>query len=328
MTSLIDSFGRKVKYVRLSVTDRCDFRCVYCMNENMRFLPRESILTLEEIGRIATVFSQLGVEKVRLTGGEPLVRTDILQLVDFIGTLGLKDFTLTTNGSQLPHYAQQLKQSGLTRINISLDSLNPKRFHKITRTGSLDKVLKGIDAAIEQNFDQIKINTVIMKGRNEDEVLDLIDFIKDRKIDISFIEEMPIGIVTDHSRKETFCSSDEVKEIIEKRHSLYAIDTKTSGPSRYFKMMDSSSKIGFISPYSHNFCGECDRVRVTAEGRLLLCLGNEHSIDLRTILRKENSTNAELKKVISDAIIFKPEKHEFSHDDNIQVIRLMNMTGG
>ncbi|EXJ09564.1 GTP 3',8-cyclase MoaA [Nitrincola nitratireducens] len=325
---LIDSFGRKIRYIRMSVTDRCDFRCVYCMNEDMRFLPRDDVLTLEELGRIASVFSELGVEKIRLTGGEPLVRKDITQLTDYIGTLGFNDFTMTTNGSQLVHYAQQLKQCGLTRLNISLDSLDQDKFHKITRTGYLDKVIKGIDAAITQGFESIKINTVIMKGRNDDEVLNLVEFARDRNIDISFIEEMPIGIVTDHSRKETFCSSDEVKSIIEQRYALKNSNIKTSGPSRYFTMQDSSTKVGFISPYSHNFCSECDRVRITAEGRLLLCLGNEHSIDLRSILRSKKNSNQALKSAISNAILLKPEQHLFDQDNHIQVLRLMNMTGG
>lgn len=325
---LIDSFGRKVRYIRMSVTDRCDFRCVYCMNEDMKFLPRDDVLTLEELGRIASVFSELGVEKIRLTGGEPLVRKDITQLTDYIGTLGFKDFTMTTNGSQLPHYAQQLKQCGLTRLNISLDSLDKDKFHQITRIGHLDKVIKGIDAAIAQDFESIKINTVIMKGRNDDEVLNLVEFARDRNIDISFIEEMPIGIVTDHTREETFCSSDEVKSIIEQRYALKISHIKTSGPSRYFTMKDSSTKVGFISPYSHNFCSECDRVRITAEGRLLLCLGNEHSIDLRAILRSKQNSNQALKSAISEAILFKPEKHLFDQNSHIQVLRLMNMTGG
>lgn len=325
---LIDSFGRKVRYIRMSVTDRCDFRCVYCMNEDMKFLPRDDVLTLEELGRIASVFSELGVEKIRLTGGEPLVRKDITQLTDYIGTLGFKDFTMTTNGSQLPHYAQQLKQCGLTRLNISLDSLDKDKFHQITRIGHLDKVIKGIDVAIAQDFESIKINTVIMKGRNDDEVLNLVEFARDRNIDISFIEEMPIGIVTDHTREETFCSSDEVKSIIEQRYALKISHIKTSGPSRYFTMKDSSTKVGFISPYSHNFCSECDRVRITAEGRLLLCLGNEHSIDLRAILRSKQNSNQALKSAISEAILFKPEKHLFDQNSHIQVLRLMNMTGG
>ncbi|MCD8513387.1 MAG: GTP 3',8-cyclase MoaA [Nitrincola sp.] len=325
---LVDRFGRRVNYVRLSVTDRCDFRCVYCMTEKMTFLPREQVLSLEEIGRIASVFTDLGVEKIRLTGGEPLVRRDIVELIDYIGTLGLKDFTMTTNGSQLSRYAQQLKKSGLHRLNISVDSLDPDRFKRITRLGSLSKVIDGIDAAQNAGFTRIKLNAVIMKGRNDDEILDLVNFARERSIDISFIEEMPLGHVSDHNRVEAFCSSDEVKKIIETQYPLRPVAQKTGGPSRYFKMPGSNSQIGFISPHSHNFCGDCNRVRVTAEGRLLLCLGNEHSVDLRPILRDNPSSNEPLKEAIIDAMDLKPERHYFTTDGDIQIVRFMNMTGG
>ncbi len=325
---LVDRFGRRVKYVRLSVTDRCDFRCVYCMSEKMTFLPREQVLSLEEIGRVASVFAGLGVEKIRLTGGEPLVRRDVMQLVDYLGTLGLKDFTMTTNGSQLPRYAKALKAAGMHRLNISLDSLDAEKFHRITRKGQLQQVIDGIDAAQQAGFDQIKVNAVIMRGRNEDEVLDLVDFVRQRQIDISFIEEMPLGDVSDHGREETFCSSDEVKAMIEQRYRLEAINQQTGGPSRYFSMQDSRSKIGFISPHSHNFCGDCNRVRVTAEGRLLLCLGNEHSVDLRPILRAHPTDNKPLKQAIVDAMDLKPERHHFTTDGDVQIVRFMNMTGG
>ena len=325
---LVDNFGRQVTYVRLSVTDRCDFRCVYCMSEEMKFLPRESILTLEEIGRVAQAFTELGVEKIRLTGGEPLVRRDLPELVDFIGTLGLKDFAMTTNASQLPRYAEALKAGGLQRLNISLDSLNPEKFRRITRTGELHKVLAGLDAAIAAGFSGIKLNAVIMKGRNDDEVLDLVNFARDKKIDISFIEEMPLGEVSDHQRGETYCSSDEVRAIIETCYPLSACDSKTAGPSRYYRMADSSSRIGFISPHSHNFCGDCNRVRVTVEGRLLLCLGNDHSMDLRAVLRAHPEDNEPLKQAIINAMGLKPESHHFTNDGEVQVVRMMNMTGG
>lgn len=326
--SLVDRFGRQVKYVRLSVTDRCDFRCVYCMSEKMTFLPRDQVLSLEEIGRVASVFTQLGVEKIRLTGGEPLVRRDLLALVDYIGTLGLKDFTMTTNGSQLPRFAQSLKAAGLHRLNISLDSLDADKFRRITRTGDLQKVLDGLDAAQQAGFDRIKLNTVIMRGRNDDEVLDLIEFVRQRGIDISFIEEMPLGDVSDHGRDETYCSSDEVRSIIEKRYSLKHTKQQTGGPSRYYTMQDSPSRIGFISPHSHNFCGDCNRVRVTVEGRLLLCLGNEHSVDLRPILRAYPTDNEPLREAIIEAMDLKPERHHFTTDGDVQIVRFMNMTGG
>ena len=326
--TLVDNFGRQVTYVRLSVTDRCDFRCVYCMSESMTFLPKESILSLEEIGRIAQVFSELGVEKIRLTGGEPLVRRDVIQVIDYIGGLGLKDFAMTTNGSQLPRYAKDLKTAGLHRLNISLDSLDAKKFKRITRTGNLQQVLDGIDAAIQAGFKGIKLNAVIMKGRNEDEVLDLVEFARSKKIDISFIEEMPLGVVSDHERGETYCSSDEVRKIIASRYTIAPNKAKTAGPSRYYSMPDSSINLGFISPHSHNFCGDCNRVRVTVEGRLLLCLGNEHSIDLRPYLRNHPQNNQPLKQAIIDSMAIKPERHHFTNDGDVQVVRMMNMTGG
>jgi len=325
---LVDNFGRQVSYVRISVTDRCDFRCVYCMSEEMTFLPRSEILSLEELGRIAQAFTELGVEKIRLTGGEPLVRRDLPELVDFIGTLGLKDFAMTTNASQLPRYAQALKAGGLKRLNISLDSLDPEKFRRITRTGDLQKVLDGLDAAIEAGFEGIKLNAVIMHGRNEDEVLDLVELARSKGIDISFIEEMPLGDVSDHQRGETYCSSDEVRAIIETRYPLSASNSETAGPSRYFNMADSKSRIGFISPHSHNFCGDCNRVRVTVEGRLLLCLGNEHSMDLRPFLREHPDTNEPLQAAIIEAMGLKPEQHHFTNDGDVQIVRFMNMTGG
>lgn len=326
---LIDDFGRRVSYVRISVTDRCDFRCVYCMSEEMTFLPRAQVLTLEEISMVAQAFTELGVEKIRLTGGEPLVRRDIEQLVDDIGQLpGLSDFTMTTNGASLRKHAQRLYAGGLRRLNISLDSLDPERFKKLTRTGDLTRVIDGIHAAKEAGFTRIKLNAVILKGRNDDEVLDLVDFARDEGLDISFIEEMPLGDVSDHSRAETFYSSDDVQALIEKRYTLTPTTETTPGPSRYFKMADNDSRIGFISPHSHNFCDTCNRVRVTVEGRLLLCLGNEHSVDLRAVLRRYPGDMPRLKEAIVNALPLKPERHHFTTDGDIQVVRFMNMTGG
>ncbi|WP_249977788.1 GTP 3',8-cyclase MoaA [Vreelandella olivaria] len=326
---LIDDFGRRVNYVRISVTDRCDFRCVYCMSEEMTFLPRAQVLTLEELAMVARAFTELGVEKIRLTGGEPLVRKGIEQLVDEIGTLpGLNDFTMTTNGAGLRQHARQLVNGGLRRLNISLDSLDPVRFKQLTRTGDLAKVIDGIHAAKEAGFERIKLNAVILKGRNEDEVLDLVDFARQEGLDISFIEEMPLGEVSDHSRAETFYSSDDVRALIEARYPLTPTTDTTPGPSRYFKMADSDSRIGFISPHSHNFCDTCNRVRVTVEGRLLLCLGNEHSVDLRAVLRRHPGDMQALKTAIIKALPLKPERHYFTTDGDIQVVRFMNMTGG
>ncbi|MBR9881607.1 MAG: GTP 3',8-cyclase MoaA [Gammaproteobacteria bacterium] len=326
---LIDSFGRRVTYVRLSVTDRCDFRCVYCMSEEMTFLPRAQVLTLEEIAQVAQAFTELGVEKIRLTGGEPLVRRNIEQLVSSIGALpGLRDFAMTTNGAGLRRHAEALRQGGMKRLNISLDSLDPERFRRLTRTGDLDKVLDGISAARQAGFERIKLNAVVLKGRNEDEVLDLVEFSKAEGLDISFIEEMPLGDVSDHSRAETYCSSDEVRERIEQRYPLMATTEATAGPSRYYRMEDSETRVGFISPHSHNFCASCNRVRVTVEGRLLLCLGNEHSVDLRAVLRRYPGDLEKLKAAIVEAMPLKPERHHFTTDGDVQVVRFMNMTGG
>lgn len=327
--TLIDDFGRRVSYVRLSVTDRCDFRCVYCMSEEMTFLPRAQVLTLEEISLVAEAFTELGVEKIRLTGGEPLVRRNIDNLVSTIGALpGLKDFAMTTNGAGLRRHAESLRQGGLKRLNVSLDSLDPERFRRLTRTGDLSKVIDGIHAAQDAGFERIKLNAVILKGRNDDEVLDLVEFSRQQGLDISFIEEMPLGDVSDHSRAETYCSSDDVMALIEKRHVLTPTAETTPGPSRYYRMADSDIRVGFISPHSHNFCSSCNRVRVTVEGRLLLCLGNEHSVDLRAVLRRYPGDKERLKQSIIEAMHLKPEKHHFTTDGDIQVVRFMNMTGG
>lgn len=328
--SLVDRFGRVVDYVRISVTDRCDFRCVYCMSEKMTFLPREQVMSLEEIEQVSAAFVALGVKKIRLTGGEPLVRRGVDSLLHNLGKLkqkGLKELVITTNGSQLPKLSKTIKDAGVERINISLDSLNEEKFRKITRTGRLSQVLSGIDAAKEQGFSSIKLNAVIMKNRNDDEILDLVDYARDKGLDISFIEEMPLGNI-DHDRAETYCSSDEVREIIETRYSLNPASDRTGGPSKYYRMPDSESLIGFISPHSHNFCSECNRVRVTVEGRLLLCLGNEHSVDLLSVLRGYPGDQERLKQTIIDAMDLKPEKHEFDLDEEPQIVRFMNMTGG
>ncbi|TGN40403.1 GTP 3',8-cyclase MoaA [Marinobacter confluentis] len=325
---LTDRFGRTVNYVRLSVTDRCDFRCVYCMAEEMTFLPRQQVLTLEEIARVARTFVSLGTEKIRLTGGEPLVRKDILELVKEIGSFGLRDFAMTTNGSQLPTMAQDLRKAGLKRLNISLDSLDAEKFHRITRTGRLSQVLDGIDAAKEAGFEGIKLNAVVMKGGNDEEVPDLVEFARKKKIDITFIEEMPLGEISDHDRGQVLCTSDEVRDIISQHHELIPTPEDSGGPARYFRMPDSNTRVGFISPHSHNFCSTCNRVRVTVEGRLLLCLGNEHSMDLRHVLRSHPETDDQLREAIIGAMDLKPERHHFSTEGDVQILRFMNMTGG
>jgi cyclic pyranopterin phosphate synthase len=326
---LVDRFGRRVDYVRLSVTDRCDFRCVYCMAEDMQFVPRAEVLSLEELYRLGRAFTELGVKKIRLTGGEPLVRHNVMHLIEGLGQLaGLEELTLSTNGSQLERMSDALREAGVKRINISLDSLNPDKFKRITRTGDLGKVLAGIDAAIATGFDRIKLNAVILKGRNEEEIMDLVDYSLDKGLDISFIEEMPLGLIDDHDRALSFCSSDEVRSTIEQRYPLTETSESTGGPSRYYRLPDSDSRIGFISPHSHNFCHLCNRVRVTVEGRLLLCLGNEHSVDLRSVLRDVNAGPEELRQTLVAAMDLKPEKHHFDLEASPDIVRFMNMTGG
>jgi cyclic pyranopterin phosphate synthase len=327
--ALVDKFGRRVDYIRLSVTDRCDFRCVYCMTEEMTFLPRKEILSLEELFLVAKAFVDLGVTKIRLTGGEPLVRSDVLSLVERLGQLSdLKELLMTTNGAQLDKYAEPLRAAGVTRVNVSIDSLNAERFKRISRVGKLDKVLEGIDAARTAGFDRVKLNSVIMRGYNEDEVIDLAEYALARDIDIAFIEEMPLGEASDHAREDTTCSNAWVRKLLSSRFELSESAAKTAGPSRYVDVKGYRSRIGFISPVTHNFCGDCNRVRVTVEGRLLLCLGNEHSMDLRAILRAADFSESMLRDAIVAAMDLKPERHYFYEKDHAQPIRLMNMTGG
>ncbi|WP_269620124.1 GTP 3',8-cyclase MoaA [Zhongshania sp. BJYM1] len=328
-TPLQDRFGRGVEYLRLSVTDRCDFRCVYCMSEDMTFLPRAQILTLEQLYDIASSFVHLGVKKIRLTGGEPLVRKNVMALVERLGQLEqLEQLHLTTNGAQLDKFAAPLKAAGLTGINISLDSLQPDRFKELTRFGELKKVLTGIDAARDAGFQRLKLNAVILKGRNDDEILDLIDYVRDKHIDISFIEEMPLGNISEHDRALSFISSEQIRSKIESRYALTPTTENTGGPSRYYRMSDSTSRIGFISPHSNNFCHLCNRVRLTVEGRLLLCLGNEHSVSLKEIVDRYPGDDQKLREAIIKAMDLKPERHHFSLDDEPQIVRFMNTTGG
>ncbi len=330
-SQLIDRFGRKVSYVRMSITDRCDFRCVYCMDEEMTFMPRAQVLTLEEIVFSLRAFCELGVEKVRITGGEPLVRRNVDWLMAEVGklkkTTALKELTLTTNGSQLRKYANSLVDAGVDRINISLDSLKEARFTALTRTGKLSRVLDGIDAAKQAGFKRIKLNAVIMTGRNDDEIIDLANFAINNDLDISYIEEMPLGHVT-HQRDESFCSSDEVLKTLQTAFQLQRSMCATGGPSRYYQLAGTPSKIGFISPHSHNFCESCNRVRVTTEGRLLLCLGQEHSIDLRSIIRHYPNDMNRLKQAIIKSMDIKPEGHDFNINEQPIIFRHMSATGG
>ncbi|MGB2155235.1 MAG: GTP 3',8-cyclase MoaA, partial [Porticoccaceae bacterium] len=273
INQLTDSFGREVNYLRLSVTDRCNLRCTYCMAEDMTFLPKQQILSLEELRDTAAAFVDLGVRKIRLTGGEPLIRRDILKLVGSLASLpGLDELAMTSNGVMLPAMAQPLRDAGLSRINISIDSLKPERFKSLTRVGDLDQVLAGIQAAASAQFERVKLNAVILAGFNDDEILDLAQFAVDNQMDISFIEEMPLGEISSHQRASTQITSEQIRDQLAQRFHLLDSAETTGGPSRYVAVAGTESKIGFISPLSNNFCSSCNRVRLTAEGRLLLCL--------------------------------------------------------
>ena len=326
---LIDQFGRTVDYIRLSITDRCDFRCVYCMSEEMTFLPRDEVLSLEECARVVKVFVGLGVTKVRITGGEPLVRKNALWLFEEVGKLdGLKELVLTTNGSQLEKQAVALKKAGVKRINISIDSLNPDNFKKITRTGDLNKVLAGLQASNNAGFEGIKINTVLMRGSNENEAIDLVQFAIDKKIDISFIEEMPLGEV-DHARISTFVSNTDTLELLKSKYSLLPSTEATGGPARYWRVANTSTKIGFISPHSHNFCESCNRVRISCKGELFLCLGQTDKVELMLLLRSYPNDDQPVIDAIVNSMSIKPKGHDFDlQRAEPAVIRFMSHTGG
>lgn len=328
-TQLIDSFDRRISYLRLSVTDRCDFRCQYCMAETMTFLPRGQVLTIEELLRTARLFTELGVKKIRVTGGEPLIRRGVGELFTGLGKLpGLDTLALTTNGSHLLEQAAGLSAAGVRSINISLDSLNPTRFEAITRIGKLSTVLEGIDAAIASGFERIRLNAVILNGLNHDEVVTLTHFALSKQIHIAFIEEMPLGQVNLGGKQLEYVSSDSIKSELETHFELQPLVSRdSSGPSRDYLIAGSQTQVGFISPHSHNFCAECNRLRVSAEGRLLMCLGNEESIDLRDLLRSGRSDD-EIKSTIIDSLAIKPERHVFDRPDEPQIVRFMNATGG
>lgn len=327
--TLADTFGRHISYVRFSVTDRCDLRCVYCMAEDMEFLPRKQILTLEEFARLGRLFTSLGVTKIRITGGEPLGRCNVMTLIEELGrTEGLRDLTLTTNGTRLGRFAGPLRDAGVHRVNISLDSLRPDRFRRITRVGDLAKVLDGIEAARSQGFRRLKINSVVLKNRNHDEVADLARFALERDMDISFIEEMPVGTIGDHDRAEAYYSSDAILNELSGPFDLVPCAETTGGPSRYYRVKGYDGRVGFISPHSHNFCEHCNRVRVTSEGRLLLCLGQEHSVDLRRALRAHPDDDEKVRDAIRGAMRIKPRGHEFVLGERPYILRHMNATGG
>ncbi len=327
-SSLIDSFGRRINYLRLSLTDRCDFRCVYCMEEQTTFLPREQLLTLEEHLLLVQAFSELGVNKVRITGGEPLVRRNMLWLVQQIGQLNLADFAITTNGSQLTRFALLLAQAGVTRINISLDTLDPILFHAMTRHGELATVLAGIEAACQAGFRRLRINAVLLRGRNAPEAVSLVEYALQRGMDIAFIEEMPVGNSSDHDRAALYYSNEEAYQVISSHFPLVATAPSLTGPARYWQIVGSNTRVGFISPHSHNFCSDCNRVRVTTEGRLLLCLGQEQSVDLRQILRSYPGDVTRLQQTIVTALAQKPQGHSFTLGGPVIIQRQMNRTGG
>lgn len=325
---LTDPFGRHINYLRLSVTDRCNLRCTYCMAEHMTFLPRQQILGLEEMINIATAFTELGVSKIRLTGGEPLARQGVMTLVENLGQLpDLKELVMTTNGVLLPQYAQGLKDAGVRRLNISIDSLDEARFREMTRIGDLNQVLAGIEAARRAGFENIKLNAVVLAGVNDHEVEDLARFAIDRGMDISFIEEMPLGHIDSHQRSDTQFFSDRTLDTLSRAWTLIPSAESTGGPSRYHRVQGTQSKIGFISPMSNNFCASCNRVRLTVEGKLLLCLGNEHDLDLKALVRRYPGEIDRLKDAIIGAIGRKPEKHHFDAD-RVDIVRFMNATGG
>lgn len=325
--SLVDRYGRRITYVRLSITDRCDFRCTYCMAEEMTFLPRAEVMSLEECLRVASVFVELGVSKLRITGGEPLVRKNAIWLIERLGALpGLDNLVLTTNGSQLERFAQPLRDANVRRINISLDTLKADRFKAITRIGELDKVLRGIDAARAAGFKRTKLNTVMMRGVNDDEFVDLVRFAVEQELDISFIEEMPLGEI--HGRNGTFISSEETRALLTPYFELIPSAENSGGPARYWRIHGSETRVGFISPHSHNFCDTCNRVRITAKGELYPCLGQNDATNLMQVLRS-GADDAALRQAIVDSMGIKPFGHDFTAQmDAPQVVRFMSMTGG
>jgi cyclic pyranopterin phosphate synthase len=330
--TLVDPFGRTISYLRVSVTDRCDFRCVYCMAEHMSFLPKADLLTLEELDRLCSAFVARGVRKLRLTGGEPLVRRGIMTLVAslsrHVAAGRLDELTLTTNGSQLAKYAAELAANGMRRINVSLDTFDPEKFRAITRWGALDPVLEGIDAAQAAGL-KVKINTVALKGVNEDEFPRLIEWAHGRGMDLTLIEVMPLGEIGE-GRLDQYLPLSAVRARLNERFSLEELDFRTGGPARYVRVAETGGRLGFITPLTHNFCESCNRVRVTCTGTIYMCLGQEDAADLRKPLRASESNDL-LHTAIDEAISRKPKGHDFIIDRRHRrpaVARHMSMTGG
>lgn len=330
---LIDPFARAISYLRVSVTDRCDFRCVYCMSENMTFLPKKELLTLEELDRMCSTFINMGVKKLRITGGEPLVRRDIMTFFEAMGehvkSGALEELTVTTNGSQLGRFAEQLYAAGVRRVNVSLDTLDDTKFAEITRWGRLPQVLEGIKAAKAAGL-KIKINAVALKGFNEDELFSLQEWCAREQMDLTFIEVMPMGDLGNEDRLDQYWSLNDLRARLAEKFTLIDLAERTGGPARYVQLQESGQKIGFITPLSHNFCESCNRVRLTCTGQLYMCLGQEDMADLRAPLRA-SSDNAVLETAIRDAITRKPKGHDFDYSRQTvdgQVSRHMSHTGG
>jgi GTP 3',8-cyclase len=331
---LIDPFARAITYLRVSVTDRCDFRCVYCMSENMTFLPKKDLLTLEELDRMCSAFIGLGVEKLRITGGEPLVRKGIMTFFDgmtrHLDSGALKELTLTTNGSQLGRFADQLFAAGVRRVNVSLDTLDEDKFAKVTRWGRLKQVLDGIDAAQRAGL-RVKINAVALKGFNEPELPRITNWCAERDMDLTWIEVMPMGDLGNEDRLDQYWSLKDVRATYTDHYTVTDLAERTGGPARYVRLEETSQKIGFITPLSHNFCASCNRVRLTCTGELYMCLGQEDMADLRAPLRAHPDSDAPLKDAIRDAISHKPKGHDFDYSRQRadgQMSRHMSHTGG
>ncbi|MEL7279011.1 MAG: GTP 3',8-cyclase MoaA [Pseudomonadota bacterium] len=331
---LIDPFQRAITYLRVSVTDRCDFRCVYCMAENMTFLPKKELLTLEELDRMCSAFVRLGVKKLRITGGEPLVRRDIMTFFNgmtrHLEAGDLEELTITTNGSQLERFADQLYAAGVRRINISLDTLDDQKFADITRWGRLTQVLRGIDAAQSAGM-RVKINTVALKGFNEDELFQLVGWCDTRDMDLTFIEVMPMGDIGNERRLGQYWKLSDLRAQLAEQFTVVDIPERTGGPARYVRLQETGQKIGFITPLTHNFCESCNRVRLTCTGDLYMCLGQEDMADLRGPLRNNPGNDAPLEDAIRRAIDAKPKGHDFDYSrQNItgQMSRHMSHTGG
>ncbi|QDY69420.1 GTP 3',8-cyclase MoaA [Qingshengfaniella alkalisoli] len=333
-TQLIDPFDRAITYLRVSVTDRCDFRCVYCMSEHMTFLPKKELLTLEELDRMCSGFVRLGVRKLRITGGEPLVRRDIMTFFRamrrHIDAGDLDELTLTTNGSQLERFARDLYDCGVRRVNVSLDTLDETKFADVTRWGRLPQVLRGIDAARNAGL-RVKINTVALKGFNEDELFALTEWCAAQDMDLTFIEVMPMGDIGNEERLDQYWSLKDLRARLAERYTLTDSAERSGGPARYVRLMETNQKIGFITPLSHNFCESCNRVRLTCTGELYMCLGQEGRADLRKPLRDNPGSDAPLIEAIREAITHKPKGHDFDYSRQVvggKMSRHMSHTGG